>query len=346
MKLLKQITLILIIFLKTGNLLSSSELFNVNNILLEKKENVSNKQLTNKAIKQGFDQLILRVLLEEDISKVRNLKFSEIKELVAYYNISKKEDKIMNKVNFSVNFDKDKIHDLFYKKGISYSDITDKEFYILPILIKKNQIYVFSNNYFYKNWNEINQDELIEFILPLENIEIIQSINKSRDNLFDLQLTSVFKEYLNKNSAIILIDINNSNEKKIYIKAKIQEKNISKNMSFMIDSLSQTKLEEKIISDVKDEITNLVKSQNLIDIRTPSFLNVKLNLKEKNNLVLFNKKIRKIDLIENTFVQEFNKDHVDLKIKYLGKLDRLTHQLKTNNINLKMKDNEWYIEIM
>ena len=346
MKLLKQITLILIIFLKTGNLLSSSELFNVNNILLEKKENVSNKQLTNKAIKQGFDQLILRVLLEEDISKVRNLKFSEIKELVAYYNISKKEDKIMNKVNFSVNFDKDKIHDLFYKKGISYSDIADKEFYILPILIKKNQIYVFSNNYFYKNWNEINQDELIEFILPLENIEIIQSINKSRDNLFDLQLTSVFKEYLNKNSAIILIDINNSNEKKIYIKAKIQEKNISKNMSFMIDSLSQTKLEEKIISDVKDEITNLVKSQNLIDIRTPSFLNVKLNLKEKNNLVLFNKKIRKIDLIENTFVQEFNKDHVDLKIKYLGKLDKLTHQLKTNNINLKMKDNEWYIEIM
>ena len=346
MKLLKQITLILIIFLKTGNLLSSSELFNVNNILLEKKENVSNKQLTNKAIKQGFDQLILRVLLEEDISKVRNLKFSEIKELVAYYNISKKEDKIMNNVNFSVNFDKDKIHDLFYKKGISYSDIADKEFYILPILIKKNQIYVFSNNYFYKNWNEINQDELIEFILPLENIEIIQSINKSRDNLFDLQLTSVFKEYLNKNSAIILIDINNSNEKKIYIKAKIQEKNISKNMSFMIDSLSQTKLEEKIISDVKDEITNLVKSQNLIDIRTPSFLNVKLNLKEKNNLVLFNKKIRKIDLIENTFVQEFNKDHVDLKIKYLGKLDRLTHQLKTNNINLKMKDNEWYIEIM
>ena len=346
MKLLKQITLILIVFLKTGNLLSSSELFNVNNILLEKKENVSNKQLTNKAIKQGFDQLILRVLLEEDISKVRNLKFSEIKELVAYYNISKKEDKIMNKVNFSVNFDKDKIHDLFYKKGISYSDIADKEFYILPILIKKNQIYVFSNNYFYKNWNEINQDELIEFILPLENIEIIQSINKFRDNLFDLQLTSVFKEYLNKNSAIILIDINNSNEKKIYIKAKIQEKNISKNMSFMIDSLSQTKLEKKIISDVKDEITNLVKSQNLIDIRTPSFLNVRLNLKGKNNLVLFNKKIIEIDLIDNTFVQEFNKDHVDLKIKYLGKLDRLTHQLKTNNINLKMKDNEWYIEIM
>ena len=40
-------------------------------------------------------------------------------------------------VNFSVTFDKDKIHNLFYKKGISYSEILDKELYILPILIKK-----------------------------------------------------------------------------------------------------------------------------------------------------------------------------------------------------------------
>ena len=29
---------------------------------------------------------------------------------------------------------------------------------------------------------------IIEFILPLENIEIIQKINKSRNNLLDLEL--------------------------------------------------------------------------------------------------------------------------------------------------------------
>ena len=41
--------------------------------------------------------------------------------------------------------------------------------------------------------------KLIEFILPLENIEIIQIINQSKDNLLDLELNSLFKEYLNKN---------------------------------------------------------------------------------------------------------------------------------------------------
>ena len=37
-----------------------------------------------------------------------------------------------------------------------------------------------------------------------------------------------------------------------------------------------------IISGIKDEITNLVKLQNLIDVRTPSFLKVKFNSKGNN----------------------------------------------------------------
>ena len=41
-----------------------------------------------------------------------------------------------------------------------------------------------------------------------------------------------------------------------------------------------------------------------------------------------NSRIENIDLIENVFVQEFNKDYVNLKIKYLGKLDKIIKQLR------------------
>ena len=68
---------------------------------------------------------------------------------------------------------------------------------------------------------------------------------------------------------------------------------------------------EKIISEIKDEILNLVKSQNLIDIRTPSFLNAKLKLSKHSNLVEFNSKIKKIGLVENIFVEELNKHGAD-----------------------------------
>ena len=220
MKLFKQTILILIIFLKTGNLLSENNLFNVNNIFIEKKDNISNKKLANLAIQEAFDQLLKRILLKEDISKLSNLNLSTIRGLVTYYNISKNNEAENNKLNFNITFDKDKFHDLFYKNGISYSDINDKEFYILPILLSEEEIFVFSNNFFYKNWNETKKDKLIEFILPLENIEIIENINKSKNNLLNLDLNLLFKEYSNKNIAIVFIENRGSREKKNLLKDK------------------------------------------------------------------------------------------------------------------------------
>ena len=346
MKLFLQIILILVIFFKTGNLLSDNSLFNVNNISLEKKENFSVKNLADKAIKEAFEQLTNKILLKDDIKKVSDLKFSDIKDLVKYYNIVKNPEKESNKINFSVTFDKDKIHNLFYKKKISYSDITNKELYILPILLSENEIFVFSNNYYYENWNKNDNQKLIEFILPIENIEIIQIINQSRDDLLQLELNSLFKEYVNQNISLVLIDKKDITEKKIYLKAAIHNKFISKSLTVKKNDLEKIELNEKVIFEIKKEIINLIKSQNLIDISTPSFLNVKLDLSQKNNLALLKSRIKNIDSIENIFVKEFNKENIDLKIKYLGKLEKIINQLKKENINLKLVNDYWIIKIL
>ena len=218
------------------------------------------------------------------------------------------------------------------------------EFYLLKILKRKDQIYVYTGNYFYENWNKKEINQLIEFILPLENIEIIQQINKSSNNLFNIELKTLFEEYPNKNIALVFIENNNSNMQKIYLKTKIQDKIISKNLIFKKNNLEKEILNEKIIFEIKDEVTNLVKSRNLIDIRTPSFLNVKLNLEAKNNLVSINSKIKNIDLIENIFVQEFTNDYVKIKIKYLGKLEKLINQLKKVNIQIEFIGDQWLIK--
>ena len=69
------------------------------------------------------------------------------------------------------------MHNLFYESNILYSEISDKELFILPILKKNNQIYIFNQNFFYENWNKFYNKTLIEFILPLENIENIHRIS-------------------------------------------------------------------------------------------------------------------------------------------------------------------------
>ena len=57
---------------------------------------------------------------------------------------------------------------------------------------------------------------------------------------------------------------------------------------------------------MKKEISELVKSQNIIDIGTPSFLNVNFSFYNQNDLFMFQNILSEVDLIENFNVREFN----------------------------------------
>jgi len=189
MKSFKYLVFILVIFLKTGNVLSESTLFNVNNVEISGNLTANNQFFVNEAIKKGFNEMMNRVLLDKDINKLKNLSSNKINDLVSYYQIIETaEDRISNKVikKYNIFFDKEKVHNLFYNFEISYSDINQYEIYFLPIHKKNNQLFVYNQNYFYERWNEADDNELIEFILPLEKIEILQNINYYQDNLYDL----------------------------------------------------------------------------------------------------------------------------------------------------------------
>ena len=349
MKSFKNIMFILVIFLKTGNVLSESSLFNVNNVEITGNLSADNQFFVNKAIKQGFNELINKVLLEKDLKKLSNLNFNKIKDLVSYYQISESnEDRTSKKVlkKYNIFFDKEKVHNLFYNFEISYSDINKYEIYFLPIHKKNDQVYVYNKNYFYEKWNEVDKNELVEFILPLEKIEIIQNINNYKEKLFDLNIKNIFKEYPEKNFALIVIEESNSNKIKIFLKTNITGKNINKSLPFKNLERKNTDFYNDIIIEAKSEIINMIKSQNLIDIRTPSFVNIKFFTDKKNNLVELDNRIKKIDLIENLYFLEINKKYVLLKIKYLGKINKIIDQLKDQNILLKLENEQWSLKII
>ena len=113
MKLNKLIICILILFFKTGNVLSDNDIFNVNNIELIRKTNVSNDELASKAIEEGFLALINKILLKEDVEKLSKLNSSQIKELVSYYQVISENDssgRENDKIKYNIFFDKNKFH--------------------------------------------------------------------------------------------------------------------------------------------------------------------------------------------------------------------------------------------
>ena len=217
---------------------------------------------------------------------------------------------------------------------------------MFPLLKKEEQYFIYTQNYFYENWIKDRPDNLIEYILPSENIESIQKINSNKNNIYKLETSDFFKEYETKNVVFAHIEIN-KHKTDIFLKTRIEGKKINKNLSIEKKiGVQEENFYKDIILKVDKEIKDLIKSQNLIDVRTPSFLNVKIKLNNKNNLIKFKERLKKIDLIDNFYVQQLNKDYVLIKIKYLGKISKIINKLKNENINLIMIAGQWQLDII
>ena len=338
---------ILIILFKTETVLSDNNIFNVNNIEISKETSKNKEKLISDAFKKAFDELINRLLLEDDYKRISKTNLEQIRKLISYYQIiNEDENKENNNVKINVFFDKDKMHDFFYGKNILYSDIINTEVILFPLLKKEDQYFIYTQNYFYENWNEEKSDNLIQYILTTENIENIQRINLNKDNIYKIEVSDFFKEHETDNIVFANIEVKKDTAE-VFLNTRIEGKKINKNLSIKNkDNLNKKDFYREIIFEINNIIRDLIKSQNLIDVRTPSFLNVEIKLNKKSNLVEFSNRLNKIDLIDNFYVQKLNKDYVLVKIKYLGKINKIINKLKDQNINLKMIAGQWQLTII
>ena len=338
---------ILIILFKTETVLSDNNIFNVNNIEISKETSKNKEKLISDAFKKAFDELINRLLLEDDYKRISKTNLEQIRKLISYYQIiNEDENKENNNVKINVFFDKDKMHDFFHGKNILYSDIINTEVILFPLLKKEDQYFIYTQNYFYENWNEEKSDNLIQYILTTENIENIQRINLNKDNIYKIEVSDFFKEHEKDNIVFANIEVKKDTAE-VFLNTRIEGKKINKNLSIKNkENLNKIEFYREIIFEINNIIRDLIKSQNLIDVRTPSFLNVEIKLNKKSNLVEFSNRLNKIDLIDNFYVQKLNKDYVLVKIKYLGKINKIINKLKDQNINLKMIAGQWQLTII
>ncbi len=343
MKYFKFIIFILIILFKTGNDLYAESIFTVNNIQVNKNSFENKEELINIAFRKGFEKLNNKILLEKDYLKTKNISLRIIKNLVSYYQIVKNDDE--NVKNFEIvnlYFKRDKMYNFYSKNNIKYSDVTGKILKILPVLIVEDETFIYDRNFFYENWLKIekqDKSENIEYIFPLENLETIETIKKNQNNLETINLIDIFEKDNEKDNLLIIIDYKKQ-KTKIFLKGIISSKKIVKNLSF--ENKEDKKIEyPKILKFLKKEILELVKSQNIIDIGAPAFLNINLTLNNQKDLFLFQNILSEIDLIENFNVREFNNKFAYINIKYYGKVNKIKEKLIEKRVDINFKNNRW-----
>ena len=118
-----------------------------------------------------------------------------------------------------------------------------------------------------------------------------------------------------------------------------------KKIELSVKNLQDKKVRESIIASLKSSIHDLWKEQNLIDISVPSYLVVSTPIKEPDALGEVIKRIKKISLITNYYIEELDGVSVKIKIQYLGKIKNLQSSFTENGFIFKIINNEWQLTL-
>ena len=336
MKFISAIILIIFFLFKTGNVLSNNSIFHVNNIEIDNKYYKNKDKFFNQLFKDGFDQLSKKILLKKDYQKLQSLSIKEIKNLISHYEIIEPK-KNGEPISSNIFFDRTKLNTFFFKNKIAYCDFDNTEISFFPLLIENNKTFIFDKNYFFENW-KVDATQ-IEYILPVESIEFIENIKKF-NSIGNYDTKTIFEEYNLQNNLIVIININEK-KTKILLKGFIGGKPIIKNLIYDIEIENETENKINLIKFIDAEIIEIYKTQNMIDLQTPSFLNAQLDLKKTGEIYYVKEVFNSIDTVEYLRFQEINKDYIKIKIKFYGKLEKLTNTLKRSNLLLEYKNNDW-----
>jgi len=345
---------ILLFISKTENVFSNSLIYDVNNVVVEGKtnNNLINENLAELAFRKAFVLFINKTLLKKDALSLYKTKPETIKDLVLTYQIVKNEK---NKtkgtfLTFNIRFDSKKINNFLAERRILYADVSNISLTLLPILIKNKQIFLYEENFFYKNWIKLkdlkvnNESELISYTLALENIEDLEYINNIQEkiNLLDIKKINSFKG--SANYALVII-YSVEGKLKAFIKTSIKNINIDRNIDLNFYKKNENESYNEAIIILKKEINQIWKEQNLVDVNIPSFLDFFLEIQKIDDYLSLKSALDTINIIEDYSVLEMTNRHLKMRIKYKGKLNKIKTALTEKNININIDNNVWRLNL-
>jgi len=336
------------IFLFTTSTKSFSEenVFIINNVKIEGTVdlNFSREKYLNKAFLDSFEILMTKVLLSRDFKKVSDIKLKQIKNLISSFQILEESySKNEYKANIKILYNDVKVKKFLSKKNISFSQPENISVIFYPALFINEEIQNFNENYFYNNWTEvIINNEIISFILPLEDLDDISKIVEMKNRIEDLDIDSFVNKYDVKNYVFALMDYENK-KLSIHLKTNFNNNKNSKNIFYNINNIKDQLALDFILRDLKLKITDLWKEENLINLLMPLSIKLKFQHQNLKSLDELRNVFNRINIIDNYTLEEFNINNSFFKIYYYGNPKKLKSELL--KFGYQLKDNQGFWQL-
>lgn len=327
--------------------LSEENVFIVDNVEVEGNTdlNFNRNKFIDKAFLSSFQILMSKILLSSDFNKIKEIKLKKIKSLINSFQIL--DESYKNKkytATYKVFYNDKKVKKLLSKKNISFSQPKNITAVLYPVLFINEDLQNFDKNFFYNQWNEIKiKTELITFILPVEDLDDIVKIKKIKNNIEDLNVNTIIQKYNTNNYVFLLIE--NENKKlNIYLKTNFNNNRTSKNIFYKIENIDDKEKLSEILKNLKMEVTDIWKGENVINLSIPLSINVKFKNTDLDKLEKLKQALGEISIIDKYSIREFNINYSFFQIYYFGNPKKLKTELLEFNYQLINDQGDWEIK--
>ena len=201
----------------------------------------------------------------------------------------------------------------------------------------------YSENYFYNNWSKVEiENQLINYILPIEDLDDFLKFKKIKNNIDEIDITNLVKKYNTKNYVLMLMEYKNS-KLNVYLKTNFNNDKLSKFITYSLKNINDEKKLDIILKELKLKITDLWKSENIINLAAPLTIRAKFEYKHIEELSRLKNIFQKMNIIEKYSLEEFNINESYFKIYYYGSPKRFKIELSDLGYNLKNYQGYWGI---
>ena len=340
------LNIIIFLLITTVKSYSKDDVFTVTDIEVigDVNVNFSREKYLNKAFKSSFEMLMNKILLKRELKKVRNIELKKIKNLINRFQIIEESySKDEYKIKLKIFYDGMKVKKFLGKKNISFSQPEKITVMFYPVFFINGEIQSFNENYFYRNWGKINiKNEVIKFLLPLEDLEDFSKIIQMKNDIEKLDVSKLINKYDITNYVFTLIDYQNQ-KLSIHMKTNFNNKKVSKNILYQINNLDNAEEFNSILKNLKLEIIDIWKEENLINLLMPLSIKIKFEHTELKNLDDLKKTLPKINIIDDYILEEFNINNSFFKIYYFGDPKKLKSELLKFGYDLKNVQGKWQL---
>ena len=340
---------LIVLFIISTITKANSSIFKVGDIEITEpfNSNFKKKKVIDKAIILAFEKLLRMTIPSNEKRKISTIGVKEIRNLIDSFNI--KNEKFINDIynaTFEINFNKQNTFLFIEKKNIYPSVPIVRNVIVMPILvdIKSQSLSIFNQNPFYTYWNShIKSYHLIDYILPAEDIDVVQILNDNINNLEDYDFSQITRSYNTNDYIICLIykdkDAFNVFSKikfnnKFKIKSKIFSRKTSLSDEGLVNLINQIKL---IYEDEWKEINKINRS-----VKLPINLSISSLEFEKNHK--FERFLSSTDQVSEYSIKSFNNNYVNYKIIFNGSPKQFLSAAEKNNFFIDTKKQIWKVE--